>query len=197
MMRTNNQPQPLHLTALLCSASALLLRLLLLLPLLLPLLCLCFCSASASAVPFLLLCSALPCSSRQHADLVIYQLTKTRKRSNTNHENARSLVQNKTCAGSRRLLDTPTAHAIASLTLAAHASLTASSADEKGQGGKDKKGGEKAAADANREARAAKLGGAAGVKGVKLSWLLYSGGKLVICGGKDTHSHNIAQRNAA
>ena len=105
------------------------------------------------------------------------------------------------CAGSRRLLDTPTAHAIASLTLAAHASLTASSADEKGQGGKDKKGGEKAAADANREARAAKLGGAAGVKGVKLSWLLYSGGKLVICGGKDTrtrthtHTHSIAQRS--
>eukprot|EP01043_Picozoa_sp_COSAG02_P040456 COSAG02_NODE_3277_length_7027_cov_19.864463_8_plen_176_part_00 len=75
-------------------------------------------------------------------------------------------------SGSRRLLDAPTAHAVAALAIAAHDSMTSGTKTSKAQ------------AEANRKARASKLndgGGDAG--GVKLSWLLYSGGKLVICNG--------------
>ena len=70
------------------------------------------------------------------------------------------------------MLDTPTAHAIAAIAACAHDAMT----------GIEKTS--KAKAEANREARAAKLGDAScDAGGVQLSWLLYSGGKLVIWWG--------------
>ena len=70
------------------------------------------------------------------------------------------------------MLDAPTAHAIAALAIAAHDATTSGTNTSK------------AKAEANRKARASKLNDSnAEATGVKLSWLLYSGGKLVICSG--------------
>ena len=91
------------------------------------------------------------------------------------------------CApGSRRLLDTPTAHAIAALAVSAHDALTNDTKTSKTE------------VDAKRKARVAKLGGSTGVAaGIKLSWLLYSGGKLVICNGMPQLPRQYNYRRAA
>lgn len=63
-------------------------------------------------------------------------------------------------SGSRRLLDAPTAHAVAALAIAAHDSMTGGAKTSKAQ------------AEANRKARTSKLNDGVGdAAGVKLSWL--------------------------